>query len=84
QIGADAAPRARRGIRANLVYPGLVDTPNGREARAGRPARGKSPVPFGRQATAWGIAHAVLFFLSDASVSVTAQTLAVDSGLSGM
>jgi NAD(P)-dependent dehydrogenase (short-subunit alcohol dehydrogenase family) len=75
---------SRRGIRANLVYPGLVDTPNGREAGAGRPSRGKSNVPFGRQATAWEIAYAVLFFLSDESVYVTAQTLAVDSGLSGM
>jgi NAD(P)-dependent dehydrogenase (short-subunit alcohol dehydrogenase family) len=75
---------ARRGIRANLVYPGLVDTPNGREAGAGRPSRGKGQVPFGRQATAWEIAYAVLFFMSDESVYVTAQTLAVDSGLSGM
>lgn len=75
---------ARRGIRANLVYPGLVDTPNGREAGAGRPSRGKGHIPFGRQATAWEIAYAVLFFLSDESVYVTAQTLAVDSGLSGM
>jgi NAD(P)-dependent dehydrogenase (short-subunit alcohol dehydrogenase family) len=75
---------SRRGIRANLVYPGLVDTPNGREAGAGRPNRGKGHVPFGRQATAWEIAYAVLFFLSDESVYVTAQTLAVDSGLSGM
>jgi NAD(P)-dependent dehydrogenase (short-subunit alcohol dehydrogenase family) len=75
---------SRRGIRANLVYPGLVDTPNGREAGAGRPSRGKGHVPFGRQATAWEIAYAVLFFLSDESVYVTAQTLAVDSGLSGM
>ena len=30
---------ARRGIRVNLVYPGLVDTPNGRTAGAGRPSR---------------------------------------------
>nr|WP_249157889.1 SDR family oxidoreductase [Bradyrhizobium jicamae] len=75
---------ARRGIRANLVYPGLVDTPNGREAGAGRPSRGKSHIPFGRQATAWEIAYAVLFFMSDESVYVTAQTLAVDSGLSGL
>ena len=75
---------ARRGIRANLVYPGLVDTPNGRAAGADRPSRGTSRVPFGRQATAWEIAYAVLFFLSDESVYVTAQTLAVDSGLSGM
>ena len=75
---------ARRGIRANLVYPGLVDTPNGRSAGAGRPSRGKGHLPFGRQATAWEIAYAVLFFLSDESVYVTAQALAVDSGLSGM
>ena len=73
-----------RGICANLVYPGLVGPPNGREAGAGRPSRGKGHVPFGRQATAWEIAYAVLFFLSDESVYVTAQTLAVDSGLSGM
>lgn len=74
---------ARRGIRANLVYPGLVDTPNGRAAGAGRPSRGKAGTPFGRQATAWEIAYAVLFFLSDESVYVTAQMLAVDAGLSG-
>ena len=75
---------ARRGIRANLVYPGLVDTPNGREAGAGRPSRGKGQIPFGRQATAWEIAYAVLFFMSDESAYVTAQTLAVDCGLSGL
>jgi NAD(P)-dependent dehydrogenase (short-subunit alcohol dehydrogenase family) len=61
-----------------------VDTPNGRTAGAGRPSRGTGNVPFGRQATAWEVAYAVLFFMSDESVYVTAQTLAVDSGLSGM
>ena len=75
---------ARRGVRANLVYPGLVDTPNGRAAGADRPSRGKAGTPFGRQATAWEIAYAVLFFLSDESVYITAQTLAVDAGLSGL
>lgn len=75
---------ARRGIRANLVYPGLVDTPNGRAAGAGRPSRGKAGTPFGRQATAWEIAYAVLFFLSEEGVYITAQTLAVDAGLSGL
>ena len=30
-------------------------------------------MPFGRQATAWEIACAVLFFLSDESVYITAQ-----------
>ena len=44
----------------------------------------KSNTPFGRQATAWEIAYAVLFFLSEESVYITAQTLAVDAGLSGL
>jgi NAD(P)-dependent dehydrogenase (short-subunit alcohol dehydrogenase family) len=75
---------ARRGIRANVVCPGLVDTPLGRATSAGRPSRVNAPIPFGRQATAWEIAYAVLFFVSDESVYVTGQTLAVDSGLTGL
>lgn len=75
---------SRRGIRANVVCPGLVDTPLGRAASAGRPSRAAAPIPFGRQATGWEIAYAVLFFMSDESVYVTAQTLAVDAGLSGL
>ena len=75
---------AARGIRANVVAPGLVDTPLGRLATAGRPSRAATNVPFGRQATAWEIAYAALFFLSDESVYVTGQTLAVDSGLTGL
>lgn len=75
---------SRRGIRANIVAPGLVDTPLGRAATQGRPSRGRTPVPFGRQATGWEIAYAALFLVSDESVYVTAQTLAVDSGLTGI
>lgn len=75
---------ARRGIRANIVAPGLVDTPLGRLATQGRPSRGRTPVPFGRQATGWEIAYAALFLLSDESVYITAQTLAVDSGMTGI
>ncbi|MBX3504085.1 MAG: SDR family oxidoreductase [Parvibaculum sp.] len=75
---------ARRGIRANIVAPGLVDTPLGRLATQGRPSRGRTPVPFGRQATGWEIAYAALFLVSDESVYITAQTLAVDSGMTGI
>jgi NAD(P)-dependent dehydrogenase (short-subunit alcohol dehydrogenase family) len=75
---------ARKGVRANIVAPGLVDTPLGRAASQGRPSRGRVPVAFGRQATAWEIAYAALFFISDESVYVTGQTLAVDSGLTGI
>ena len=75
---------SRRGIRANVVCPGLVDTPLGRLASAGRPSRGGTPIPFGRQATGWEVAYAALFFVSDESVYVTGQTLAVDSGLTSL
>jgi NAD(P)-dependent dehydrogenase (short-subunit alcohol dehydrogenase family) len=73
-----------RGIRANIVYPGLVDTPLGRLSTAGRPSRASTRIPFGRQATAWEVAYAALFFMSDESVYVNAQGLAVDSGLTGL
>lgn len=75
---------ARRGVRANIVMPGLVDTPLGRLATRGRPGRARTPVPFGRQATGWEIAYAALFFMSDESVYATAQILAVDGGLTGI
>ncbi|MGB3811241.1 MAG: SDR family oxidoreductase [Parvibaculum sp.] len=75
---------ARRGIRANIIAPGLVDTPLGRLATQGRPSRGRSPTPFGRQATGWEIAYAALFFMSDEAVYVNAQILAVDSGMTGI
>jgi NAD(P)-dependent dehydrogenase (short-subunit alcohol dehydrogenase family) len=75
---------SRRGIRVNTVAPGLVDTPLGRATTRGRPGRANTRTPFGRQATAWEIAYAALFFMSDESVYVTAQTLAVDSGLTGI
>ncbi|HUF52317.1 MAG TPA: SDR family oxidoreductase [Dehalococcoidia bacterium] len=80
-VALEGAPR---GIRVNIVAPGLVDTPLGRLATQGRPSRGRTRTPFGRQATAWEIAYAALFFISDESVYVTAQVLAVDAGLTGI
>jgi NAD(P)-dependent dehydrogenase (short-subunit alcohol dehydrogenase family) len=75
---------ARRGVRANLVVPGLIDTPMGRAASRGRPSRATTPVPLGRQGTAWEVAYATLFLLSNDSSYVTGQSLIVDGGLSAL
>ena len=75
---------SRRGIRANVVVPGLIDTPLGRLASRGRPSRDRTPVPLGRQGTAWEVAYATVFLLSGEASYITGQTLVVDGGLSAL
>ncbi len=76
-----AAELASRGVRANVVCPGLIDTPLGRVASGGRPSRDKTPVPLKRQGTAWEIAWPTVFLLSDEASYITGQVLVVDGGL---
>jgi NAD(P)-dependent dehydrogenase (short-subunit alcohol dehydrogenase family) len=73
---------SRRRVRANVVVPGLIDTPLGRLASRGRPSRARTPVPLGRQGTGWEVAYAALWLLSGESSYVTGHALVVDGGLS--
>lgn len=74
----------KRLIRANVVAPGLMDTPLGRSATRGRPGRAKTNVPLGRQGTGWETAYSALFLMSNESAYVTGQVLCVDGGLTGL
>lgn len=83
---------AGQGIRANTVVPGLIDTPRIANTVAkmfsehsldeARAARDKQ-VPMGRSGTAWDVAHACAFLVSDASAYITGTELVVDGGITG-
>lgn len=84
-----AIQHASQGIRANVIMPGLMDTPLVYQQIAGqygsvdemRAARASKP-PMARQGTGWDIAQAALFLASDASAYITGVCLPVDGGLS--
>lgn len=83
---------AAHGIRANCVVPGLIDTPRIAHTVArqfsetslddAREARSRQ-VPLQRMGTAWDVAHACAFLVSDAAAYVTGTELVVDGGLTG-
>lgn len=81
-----AATYAARGIRFNVLAPGLTETPMSRramgDARILEFVRAKQPLDGGRAGQPADLDGAVVFFLSDASRFVTGQVLAVDGGWS--
>jgi NAD(P)-dependent dehydrogenase (short-subunit alcohol dehydrogenase family) len=72
------------GIRANVIAPGPIDTPLGREASRNRPARATQRLAFGREGTAWEVAYVTLFLLSRESSLINAQVIVADGGMTGM
>ena len=81
---------APRGIRANTIVPGLLDTPMvAAQLAAAYPgtieealaARARQS-PMGRLGDAWDVAHAALYLASDEAKYVTGAELVVDGGLS--
>lgn len=87
-----ALEHASFGIRANTVVPGLIDTPRIAKTVAAqysaddldeaRQARARQ-VPNGRMGTAWDVAHACAFLVSDAASYITGTELLVDGGITG-
>lgn len=84
-----AVQYGRQGIRANVIMPGLMDTPLVREQIAGQyqdqaamTAARDAMSPMGRQGTAWDVARAAVFLASDDAAYITGVCLPVDGGLS--
>ena len=86
-----AYQNAPYGIRANVILPGLMNTPMAvdtrarsfKKTRAEVEAERDSKVPLGRKmGTGWDVANAALFLASDEASFITGVTLPVDGGAS--
>lgn len=80
---------AAKGIRCNVILPGMIDTPHVRHYYGERPVEEVEQVmrqrdrvcPMGRQGTPREVAQAALFLASDDASYVTGIELVVDGGL---
>jgi NAD(P)-dependent dehydrogenase (short-subunit alcohol dehydrogenase family) len=84
-----AIQNAEHGIRANVILPGLMDTPMAVDTRARTSNRSRAEVAAERDArvplrrkmgTGWDVANAALFLASDEANFVTGVALPVDGG----
>jgi NAD(P)-dependent dehydrogenase (short-subunit alcohol dehydrogenase family) len=84
-----AKQNAEYGIRANVILPGLMNTPMAVDTRARTFNKPRSVVEAERDArvplrrkmgTAWDVAYAALFLASDEANFITGVTLPVDGG----
>jgi 3-oxoacyl-[acyl-carrier protein] reductase len=72
---------ASRGITANVVAPGLVETDMTREIADKAREQWESKIPLRRLGTPDDIAAAVCFLASDEASYITGQVLAVNGGM---
>ena len=86
-----AYQNADYGIRANVILPGLMDTPMAVDTRAREFGKSRAEVAAERDSkvplrkkmgTAWDVANAALFLASDEANFITGVTLLVDGGAS--
>jgi len=84
-----AIQNAEYGVRANVILPGLIDTPMAVDTRARVSGRSRAQVAAERDArvplrrkmgTAWDVANAALFLASDEANFITGVALLVDGG----
>jgi NAD(P)-dependent dehydrogenase (short-subunit alcohol dehydrogenase family) len=87
---AVALEYARKGIRANTILPGMMDTPLIYHSLTDAYASGdaeemvrvrNAQCPMGHMGDAWDVAHAALFLASDEAKYITGAEFVVDGGL---
>ncbi len=84
-----AIQNAEYGVRANVILPGLMDTPMAVDTRARATGKPRAEIAAARDArvplrrrmgTAWDVANAALFLASDEANFITGVALPVDGG----